>query len=180
MLKVYIAGPLRAETEYLQQQNLRRARLEAENFWRMGFSVFCPHLNTAGMSGLLDNEDDFIEGDLQWLRCTDIAIFIPGWSGSKGAVLEHNEAINDDLGMEIYYAVDTQTNTLSEPYNTVTTWQNHYDEKYYYEPHFVELAKSKALTWRTDSWSEAVEQDKQLEPKITKGGDKPEEGLCSQ
>ena len=180
MLKVYISGPLRAETEYLQQQNLRRARLEAENFWRMGFSVFCPHLNTAGMSGLLDNEDDFIEGDLQWLRCADIAIFIPGWSGSKGAVLEHNEAINDNLGMEVYYAVDSQTNTLSEPYNTVTTWQNHYDEKYYYEPHFVELAKSKALTWRTDSWAEAVEQDKQLEAKITKGGDKPEEGLCSQ
>ena len=174
MLKVYISGPLRAETEYLQQQNVQRARLEAENFWRMGFSVFCPHLNTAGMSGLLDNEDDFIEGDLQWLRCADIAIFIPGWSGSKGAVLEHNEAITME-DIEIYYAVDSQTNTLSEPYSTVTTWQNHYDEKYYYEPHFVELAKSKALTWRTDSWSEAVEQDKQ-----TKGGDKPEEGLCSQ
>ena len=174
MLKVYISGPLRAETEYLQQQNLQRARLEAENFWRMGFSVFCPHLNTAGMSGLLDDDDEFIVGDLQWLRCADIAIFIPGWTGSKGAVLEHNEAITME-DIEIYYAVDSQTNTLSEPYSTVTTWQNHHDEKYYYEPHFVEISKSKVLTWRTGLWSEAVEQDKQ-----TEGGDKSEEGLCSQ
>ena len=174
MLKVYVSGPLRAETEYLQQQNLRRARLEAENFWRMGFSVFCPHLNTAGMSGLLDDEDDFLEGDLQWLRCTDIVIFIPGWPDSKGAVLEHNEAITME-NVEIYYAVDSQTNTLSEPYNTVTSWRNHYDEKYYYEPHFVEISKSKALTWRTGLWSDAVEQDKH-----TEGGDEPEEGLCSQ
>ena len=179
MLKVYISGPLRAETEYLQQQNQRRARLEAESFWRMGFSVFCPHLNTAGMSGLLEDEDDFLEGDLQWLRCTDIAIFLPGWASSKGAVLEQNEAINDDLGMEIYYAIDvprlSQTHEQAEPYNTHTSWQNHHDRKYYYESHFVELAKSKSLTWRTKAWTEAVKQDKH-----TEGGDEPEEGIHSQ
>ena len=92
MLKAYIAGPLRGDgTEYAITQNRAHAASVARDLWRAGFSVFCPHLNTAGMVGLLDNcggEEVFINGDLEWLMHTNILFVLNGWKTSKGAQRE--------------------------------------------------------------------------------------------
>ena len=96
-LRVYVAGPLRGTTPYHTRSNVEAARHTAEMLWRMGYAVFCPHLNTEGMIGMLDATDDltddfFIDGDIRWLMAADLVVFLPGWKDSKGAKTEHYHA----------------------------------------------------------------------------------------
>jgi nucleoside 2-deoxyribosyltransferase len=93
MKKVYIAGPLRNERPHRTTQNIQRAREEAELFWKMGFAVLCPHLNTEGMIGMLKEEENFIQGDLEWLAHADFIVLLPKWRNSEGAKSERAEAI---------------------------------------------------------------------------------------
>ena len=106
MRKAYIAGPLRGDgTEHVITQNRDRAASVARELWRAGFSVFCPHLNTAGMVGLLDGcgkgEDAFIEGDILWLQHADALFMLTDWERSEGARREHAVAL--DCKIVIYY-----------------------------------------------------------------------------
>ena len=97
MLKIYRAGPLRASTEFAVRQNRANARTHAELLWELGFSVFCPHLNTDGMIGRLEDENRFIDGALLWLAHADIVVALPGWRQSKGAKTEVNLATSLNL-----------------------------------------------------------------------------------
>ena len=105
-LRVYVAGPLRGPTPYHTRSNVEAARRTAEMLWRMGYAVFCPHLNTEGMIGMLDATDDltddfFIDADLQWLTAAHLAVFSPDWEDSVGATREHHWATF--LDVPIFY-----------------------------------------------------------------------------
>jgi len=93
---VYIAGPYRAETENGVYENIQAARLEALKWWRRGYAVICPHLNTAFMGGLGGSpeadQEMFLAGDLEFVRRSDIIVMLPRWADSAGAVMELNEA----------------------------------------------------------------------------------------
>jgi len=98
MKKVYISGPYSAEQEYDLIHNISRARKEAAYWWILGAAVFCPHLNSAFMGGLLPKEQ-FLSADLDFLRMCDIAVFLPGFRLSEGAAQEHRVARQEGLAL---------------------------------------------------------------------------------
>lgn len=108
---VYTAGPYRAATINGVQENLWKARQTAVKYWRKGFGVICPHMNTAYMDGAMAHaagfadSDIFIKADLQMIeKCIDIVVMIPGWEKSEGAKIEHRFALH--CGKEIIYETE--------------------------------------------------------------------------
>lgn len=91
-VRAYVAGPYRSPSERGLFENIHRARLLAEFLWVRGLAVFCPHLNTAFMGGIV-TDTDFIAGDLAWLECADLVVMVPGWQRSEGARAEYGYAI---------------------------------------------------------------------------------------
>ncbi len=87
-LVVYIAGPYRSDTEFGVLENIRHAEKYALKYWKLGYTVICPHKNTAFFGGAAPDEF-WLEGDLELLRRSDIVVFIPGWENSGGAKAEH-------------------------------------------------------------------------------------------
>mgnify|MGYP003624179619 FL=1 len=91
MKKCYIAGPYSSPAECIAYDNIQNARKTAMNFWSFGFSVFCPHLNTAHMGDWISH-DRFVEGDLEWLKHSDLVILLPRWHKSSGSRSEERMA----------------------------------------------------------------------------------------
>jgi len=73
MIKAYVIGAFRAETPYQISINIEKARDVALLLWKKGYSVFCPHMNTNNFQGEMPDEV-WLEGDIEWLKCTDIAV----------------------------------------------------------------------------------------------------------
>jgi hypothetical protein len=88
---VYVSGPYRAETINGVFENVYRARKHALYLWNLGYSVLCPHTNTAFMDGSLDDEA-WLEGDLVMLARCDLIYMVPGWESSEGAKVELDRA----------------------------------------------------------------------------------------
>jgi len=93
---VYISGPYRAATENGVYENIQRARVAAMKYWKLGYAVICPHLNTAFMGELggspEDDQEILINGDLEFVRRSDIIVMLPRWADSDGARQELMEA----------------------------------------------------------------------------------------
>ena len=83
----YIAGPYRASTKLGVIRNIIKARKIAKKYWALGYTVFCPHMNSALMDGCAPDEV-FLKGDLEFLRHADILVVIPGWERSTGTIAE--------------------------------------------------------------------------------------------
>ena len=98
----YIAGPYRASCEWDILQNIRRAEAVALQYWKLGYTVICPHKNTAFFGGALP-DTVWLEGDIEILKRCDVIVMIPGWEDSKGALAELKVAL--EHGKEIIYAV---------------------------------------------------------------------------
>lgn len=89
---VFLCGPYRAKTVLGRILNIYRARKVAIQFWKKGYAVICPHLNSA----LFDKycrEEIFLDGYLEIVRRSDILALLPDWSTSSGARKEHKLAI---------------------------------------------------------------------------------------
>lgn len=98
----YISGPYRAETMNQVYNNIQIAREYAIKYWKLGYMVFCPHMNTALMDGAVEGEP-WLKGDLEFIRrlkSTDIMVMLPGWRNSEGAKTEHDVAVNE-IGMNV-------------------------------------------------------------------------------
>jgi nucleoside 2-deoxyribosyltransferase len=96
----YIAGPYRAKTKLGIIRNILKARKIAKKYWRKGYAVFCPHLNSALMDGTAPDEV-FLKGDLEFLQHADILVVTPGWERSKGTLAEIEFA--KEKGIPIQY-----------------------------------------------------------------------------
>ena len=92
MIKVYIVGKYRGNTISEVRQNIEAARKTAEELWAAGFAVFCPHLNSAFMDGIVPDKN-FLKGDIEWMKYTDIVVLLPEWESSTGSINEIKEAI---------------------------------------------------------------------------------------
>lgn len=92
----YISGPYRSGTVNGIYENIQKARAIALKYWRLGYAVICPHINTAFMDGENDS-DMFLAGDIEILKRCDIIVMMPGWGKSEGAIEEYKEAVNCDL-----------------------------------------------------------------------------------
>ena len=87
----YIAGPYRAKDVRGIVTNIRNAELYAIKWWRKGYAVICPHLNTALFDGALPDEA-WLQGDITLMLRADIVVMIPGWKKSVGARREYKIA----------------------------------------------------------------------------------------
>lgn len=86
---VYVSGKYSGDIEH----NIQVARRYAIKLWEIGFTVFCPHLNTQHFEKDCDiSYEDYIAGDLEIVRRCDAIFMLPGWIGSKGAIQERLEA----------------------------------------------------------------------------------------
>jgi len=90
---VYIAGPYRDATGSGIDDNIHRAREIAKKYWRLGYTVICPHLNSAHMDGLIPDEE-FLAAGLELLKRSDIVVLVPGWEESKGTQEERAVALH--------------------------------------------------------------------------------------
>lgn len=97
---VYIAGPYRAKNGRTIRENIRAAEQVAVHYWKKGYAVICPHLNTAFMDGEMPDET-FLNGDIEILKRCDIIAMMHNWRESSGSIAEHKLA--QEMGKEIFY-----------------------------------------------------------------------------
>ena len=100
MKVAFISGPYRGPTESDVVRNIRHAEQYAIKYWKLGYAVICPHKNSALFGGLAD-DSVWLDGDLEFLRRSDVIVLIPGWKTSAGAKAERREAIR--LGIPRIY-----------------------------------------------------------------------------
>uniref|UniRef100_A0A6M3IEQ6 DUF7768 domain-containing protein n=1 Tax=viral metagenome TaxID=1070528 RepID=A0A6M3IEQ6_9ZZZZ len=91
-MRVYVAGPYRADTESGVRQNIERARAVAEMLWAKGYAVFCPHLNSAFMGGVAPSST-FLRGGLEWLAVSECLVVLDNSQDSEGTQAEVAEAL---------------------------------------------------------------------------------------
>lgn len=103
MQVVYVAGPYRADTVAGIVENIGAAKKVAEKWWKDGFAVFCPHLNSALMDGIVPDEA-FLAGDLEIMKRCDILVMVPGWEKSAGARAERDVA--KECGLLVAYETE--------------------------------------------------------------------------
>lgn len=90
---VYIAGPYHAESHWLIDQHIQRAREAAVAITYMGLGFFCPHLNSAHFEQDCPEVpvEHWYEQDLRFLGSCDAVYLLPGWQDSKGTLAELEE-----------------------------------------------------------------------------------------
>jgi hypothetical protein len=112
----YIAGPYRAPTVFGLTQNIQCAREVAAEFWRMGYAVICPHMNSALMDGLVP-DGVFLAGDHEFLRRMrpgDVFVLLPGWSKSDGTKAELALAVLMGLTVVEWSAVEGRARKITQ------------------------------------------------------------------
>ncbi len=96
----YIAGKYRGNSDNEVYENIQKARKVAIKYWKLGYAVICPAMNSAFMSGVCD-EEVFLKGYLELVKVSDIVVMMKGWNGSEGAVTERLQAM--EYGIKIVY-----------------------------------------------------------------------------
>ena len=96
---IYTAGPYSESAGVgTVEENIARARDIAIRLWEIGYTVICPHLNTADFENLTSlSNKDFVDRDLEMVQVCDGIVMLPHWEQSLGAVRELECARNNDL-----------------------------------------------------------------------------------
>jgi len=90
--------------------NINVAKIFAIELWEMGFTVICPHLNTAHFEqDCTCKYDDYLQGDLELLSRCDAIFMLPNWKYSEGAGVEKGFAIEHNL-IKILHNLDDAKN----------------------------------------------------------------------
>ena len=101
----YIAGPYRSNTINGIAENIARARAVAARCWSLGFTTFCPHINSAFMDGVVSDEK-FLSGDLEILTTLAMSsrgcviVLVDEWERSNGTKKEIEHA--KDMGVRVF------------------------------------------------------------------------------
>lgn len=90
-MKIYLAGRITGDPDY--KARFRRAARKLE-------TMFGPVLNPADLPDGLDNAD-YMAICTTMINCADMVAFLPGWTASPGAALEHNYCAY--IGKEVLY-----------------------------------------------------------------------------
>ncbi len=97
MEKVYIAGPYTGSTPEEVEENVRRAEAASWLYHYYGCAVHCPHSQTHRIHMRYNQNESvgymqWLQADIAWIVACDKIVFLPGWTSSKGAVIEHTVA----------------------------------------------------------------------------------------
>lgn len=87
MFRVFIAGPYRAPTAWQRECNIHKAKALALKAWKAGFSVFCPHSNTAQFDDECPDQV-WLDGIVEWLKVSEAVLVMEGYEQSPGSVNE--------------------------------------------------------------------------------------------
>lgn len=87
MKLIYIAGPFKAENQWLVHCNIHYAMTVAADVARLGHLPVCPHRMLGEMQGLLP-EPFFIAGCLDLLARCDIMLVCGEYKTSRGTLAE--------------------------------------------------------------------------------------------
>ena len=100
---MYIAGPYDdPDPHHGVLDNITKASRISLEYWRKGWAVICPHMNTAGFHHVQDvPRETWTQGDLEILSRCDAILMIPGWTRSPGAKAERDYAL--EHGIEVLY-----------------------------------------------------------------------------
>ena len=103
MKLLYIAGPYRGKSYNEIYHNVHAAREVAESVLTCCPDWFpiTPHLNTAYMDGVADDQV-FLDGDIELMKRMDAILMLLNWAESSGA--RHERDIAVELGIKIYYS----------------------------------------------------------------------------
>jgi hypothetical protein len=81
----YLSGKYTGDVD----ANIAKAREAAIELWERGYTVVCPHLNTAHFEqDCKIPYERYIEGDLEILSRCDLIVMLPNYEESKGAIGE--------------------------------------------------------------------------------------------
>jgi len=109
---VYISGKYSGKDYEEIDNNIKKAREAAIKVWELGYTVFCPHLNTIHFEVDCSCEyEDYLEGDLEFLRRSDVLLLLDNWQDSKGAIREKEEALIAQ--MPIFYNIEELSSFVS-------------------------------------------------------------------
>ena len=97
---VFISGPYRAPTVKGVNLNIEHARQVAIKLWQEGFTVICPHLNTAHFDGLCEDYV-WLESDIEIMKRCNAVYFLNTCQESVGAKAEREIALQ--MGLECIY-----------------------------------------------------------------------------
>ncbi len=97
----FIAGPYRAPTPGEIYHNIQNARKVAEEMWKLGYAVICPHLNSAFFDGIV-SDAELLRGTREILSRCDLVILTPGWEESIGTYMEIDRALREKIPVYIY------------------------------------------------------------------------------
>ena len=112
MKLLYIAAPYRAKTIVSLQQNISDARLMAMYYWKKGYAVICPPLNSANFDGLCEDKV-FLHGTMLMLSKCDAIAMHPNWEQSQGCITEHDFMIQRKQETDrIYRSKNPQEDTI--------------------------------------------------------------------
>ena len=106
-MRIYVAGPLSAETKEQREVNIRRADAIGRELFIRGHYPFVPHTQAASWfedpHPLFQDYNALVADHdiLGWLSVCDAVIFIEGWEDSKGSRMEHDAAV--EFGKKIFY-----------------------------------------------------------------------------
>ena len=103
-MKVYISGPMEGMEDYLG--NFREAE---ENLLKLGHVVVNPARLDKVVKGYGIIREDYLELDLELLKCCDAIVMLDGWQQSRGCNREYG------------YAVGTKKKIIA--YNTLKTME---------------------------------------------------------
>jgi len=105
-LRVYIAGPYRADTYEQQVRYIQQAREAMAAVYQRGHSPFSPISMTAWLD--VDHpeipNEAFLTTDLDWPPLCHAILLLPGWTESEGAKREHQKAC--ELGLLVIQGAD--------------------------------------------------------------------------
>ena len=91
---LYLSGPISSTnggppaSVALRHSRIEAAREAAIKLWKAGFTPICPHLNTLDMDDEELTPEDFIEGDIELVKRSNLVVLLPGWQMSTGAQKE--------------------------------------------------------------------------------------------
>lgn len=105
---IYLAGSISngdTENKNYRKKALEKARAVAEELWKKGLAVICPHLNNNFTKNCSFTWEDYLSGDILLIERVDALVMLPGWEKSRGATLE--KAFAQRIGLPIYYYPDS-------------------------------------------------------------------------
>jgi len=95
--KIYLSGPIAGINEKTYKDNFSQAEKRVREFVNEDDII----VNPAKLPAIHDTWADYLVQDLLMLKDCDIIVMLPGWEGSKGAIVER--AFADGCGIEIKY-----------------------------------------------------------------------------